>query len=48
MIPILNVLWRIVAGERYDYKDQRMKCLTEMVGKYMFETKVGIQRRVIA
>ena len=24
MIPILNVLWGIVAGERYDYKDPRM------------------------
>ena len=33
MIPILNVLWRIVAGERYDYKDQRMKSLTQMLVK---------------
>ena len=40
LIPILNVLWRIVAGERYDYKDQRMKSLMHMLEKYMFETKL--------
>ena len=37
MIPILNVLWRIVAGERYDYKDQRMKSLMQMLVK-VFES----------
>ena len=31
MIPILNVLWKIVAGERYDYKDPRMKSLMQML-----------------
>ena len=39
MIPILNVLWRIVAGERYDYKDQRMKSLMQMIVK-LFENNV--------
>ena len=40
LIPILNVLWRIVAGERYDYKDQKMKTLMQMLEKYMLETKL--------
>ena len=31
MIPILNVLWHIVAGERYDYKDARMTKLVNML-----------------
>ena len=31
MIPILNVLWGIVAGERYDYRDPRMLNLTRML-----------------
>ena len=29
-----------MAGERYDYKDQRMKSLMHMLEKYMFETKL--------
>lgn len=31
MIPILNVLWGIVAGERYDYKEPRMTALIKML-----------------
>ena len=31
MIPILNVLWSIVAGECYDYKDPRMTALLKML-----------------
>ena len=31
MIPILNALWHIVAGERYDYKDPRMTKLVDMM-----------------
>ena len=31
MIPILNVLWGIVAGERYDYKDPRMTHFLQMM-----------------
>ena len=38
MIPVLNVLWKIVAGERYDYNDQRMKSLMNMLAS-IFETK---------
>ena len=37
MIPVLNVLWKIVAGERYDYKDPRMKSLMSMLA-FLFET----------
>ena len=35
MIPILNVLWHIVAGERYDYKDPRMTKLVKLVADLM-------------
>ena len=31
MIPILNVLWGIVAGERYNYKDPRMSKFFDMM-----------------
>ena len=31
MIPSLNVIWRIVAGERYNYKDPRMTSLVQMI-----------------
>ena len=31
MIPTLNVLWRIVAGERYSYNDPRMTSLVQML-----------------
>ena len=31
MIPILNVLWGIVAGERYEYKDPKMKALLKVI-----------------
>ena len=31
MIPILNVLWGIVAGERYHYKDTRMSKFFNMM-----------------
>ena len=37
MIPILNVVWKIVAGERFDYKDRRMKSLVQMLEKYLSE-----------
>ena len=35
MIPILNVLWGIVAGERYDYRDPRMMNLIRMMVECM-------------
>ena len=35
MIPILNVLWGIVAGERYDYKDPRMTNFLHLMAESM-------------
>ena len=31
LIPILNLLWGIVAGDRYNYKDPRMKDFFNMM-----------------
>ena len=31
MIPILNVLWGIVAGEHYEYKDPKMRALLKVI-----------------
>ena len=34
-IPILNVLWRIIAGHRFEYSDPELNRVVEMVGDIM-------------
>ena len=34
-IPILNVLWRIIAGHRFEYSDPELKHVLVMVGDIM-------------
>ena len=31
VIPVLNMVWRIVAGTRYDYRDPRMTVMARKV-----------------
>ncbi len=42
-IAILNVLWRIVAGERFDYADPQLKKLVALVGD---ATAVGMKPNI--
>ena len=32
----LNIIWNLVAGQRFLYEDQKMKDLVKFVGKYAF------------
>ena len=37
-IPVINVLWTIVAGQRFNFSDPKAQRLMELLNRYMFPT----------
>ena len=37
-IPVINILWTIVAGQRFNFSDPKAQRLMELLNRYMFPT----------